>query len=95
MAYMDASITKLIDMIKYKANLYDRAFVQVDKYFPSSQICSNCGHRESKLKDVSIKYWKCEKCGYVHNRDVNAANNVLDKGKLLYLIARKWKEGKL
>lgn len=95
MAYMDASITKLINMIKYKANLYDRAFVQVDKYFPSSQICSNCGYRESKLKDISIKHWKCENCGCEHDRDINAAKNILKKGKLLYLIAKKWKEGKL
>ena len=62
--------------LAYKAQWYGRTFVQVDKFYPSSRLCNDCGHKYSGLL-LSEREWVCESCGASHDRDVNAALNIL------------------
>lgn len=83
----DISISKFINMLEYKAKWYGRKLIKVGRYYPSSQLCNNCGYQNKKIKDYSIRSWQCPRCDSVHDRDYNAANNILDKGiELLLLI---------
>ena len=82
----DISISKFINMLEYKARWYGRKLIKVGRYYPSSQLCNNCGYQNKKIKDYSIRSWQCPKCDSIHDRDYNAANNILDKGIELLLI---------
>ena len=64
------------DKLAYKAQWYGRAFVQVDRFYPSSRLCHNCGHKYAGLR-LSEREWVCENCGVLHDRDMNAALNIL------------------
>ena len=64
------------DKLAYKAQWYGRMFVQVDRFYPSSRLCHNCGHKYDELR-LSEREWVCETCGASHDRDVNAALNIL------------------
>ena len=76
----DASWSRLVSMLTYKANWYDRTVVKVPHDYPSSQLCSICGHKNSITKSLNIRKWTCPECGTVHDRDINAAKNILSKG---------------
>lgn len=82
----DISISKFINMLEYKARWYGRKLIKVSRYYPSSQLCNNCGYRNKKLKDYSIRSWKCPRCGSMHDRDYNASCNILDKGIELLFV---------
>lgn len=75
----DSSWGEIIRQLKYKSEWYGRTFIQVDRWFPSSKTCSNCQFIVEKLP-LSIRFWKCEQCNTKHDRDVNAAINILNKG---------------
>lgn len=75
----DGGMGKLRRMLEYKADWYGRDLIAVPRDYPSSQICSVCGARNEKLG--SRERWKCPDCGTVHDRDINAACNILRKGK--------------
>ena len=62
--------------LAYKAQWYGRTFVQVDRFYPSSRLCNDCGHKYDGLR-LSEREWVCESCGASHDRDVNAAMNIL------------------
>lgn len=64
------------DKLAYKAQWYGRMFVQVDRFYPSSRLCHDCGYKYSGLR-LSEREWVCESCGASHDRDVNAALNIL------------------
>lgn len=73
----DAQLGKLVDMIEYKARLYGREVRKVDRFFPSSQICSVCGCKNPETKNLSVRKWVCSQCGTEHDRDYNASLNIL------------------
>jgi putative transposase len=70
-----------IKKVEYKADWYGKTFVQVDTYFPSSQLCNHCGFKNTDIKDLKIRKWECPICHTVHDRDLNASNNILSEGK--------------
>lgn len=70
-----------IQKVKYKSEWYGKVFVQVEKSFPSSQLCSHCGYKNTETKDLSIRKWTCPECRTVHDRDRNASINILREGK--------------
>ena len=69
---------KFVEMIKYKAEIYGKTFRQVNKWYPSSKICSHCGYYNKDLKYETE--WKCPQCQKIHDRDINAAKNILKQG---------------
>jgi len=71
----DAGWSAFVRMLEYKAQLFDRAFYQIDRFEPTSQVCSVCGVKDGP-KPVHIRTWKCQRCGTWLDRDVNAAVNV-------------------
>ena len=75
----DVSWSEFRRMLTYKSQWYGRKLSVTDRYFPSSQICHCCRHRDGK-KSENIREWVCPKCGVIHDRDVNAAMNILNEG---------------
>ena len=69
---------KFVRMLQYKCDWNNKQFVKVDRFYPSSQICSECGCKNKKVKSLAIRQWTCECCGTLHDRDVNAAINILN-----------------
>ena len=65
-----------VEKLAYKAQWYGRTLVQVDRFYPSSRLCHDCGHKYDELR-LSEREWVCESCGVLHDRDVNAALNIL------------------
>lgn len=79
-AISDASWGEFRRQLKYKAEWYGRKLVMTDKFFPSSQLCSACGSKWQGTKDLSVREWTCPQCGVHHDRDHNAAINILNEG---------------
>ena len=75
----DASWSEFIRQLEYKASWYGRTFVKISRWYPSSQICSACGHQDGK-KALSVREWVCSECGTIHDRDINAAININTAG---------------
>ena len=75
----DVSWFDFLTKLKYKADWNGRTVVQIDQFFPSSQLCSSCGHNDGK-KELSIREWTCSSCGEHHDRDINASLNILNEG---------------
>ena len=75
----DASWSEFVRQLEYKADWHGREIIKIDTWYPSSQICSNCGHKDGK-KALSIREWTCYVCGAHHDRDINAAINILNEG---------------
>ncbi|MCX4565655.1 transposase [Streptomyces viridodiastaticus] len=77
-AISDAAWTELSSMLEYKCAWYGREFVVIDRWFPSSKLCGACGTVAAKMP-LNVREWTCD-CGTVHDRDVNAARNILAAG---------------
>ena len=80
-AISDTAWSDLRSMLEYKAAWYGRELVVVDRFFPSTRLCSapGCGHVHAKLP-LNVRKWTCPRCGTTHDRDVNAANNLRAAG---------------
>ena len=76
----DVSWYELTRQLAYKAEWNKRKYVKIDKFYASSQLCSACGYRNADTKDLSVRTWICPKCGAEHDRDINAAKNILAEG---------------
>lgn len=75
----DASWSEFVRQLKYKAQWYGRTLVGIDRWYPSSKRCSDCGYTISSLP-LNVREWNCPECGVVHDRDINAARNILAAG---------------
>ncbi|GAA4634098.1 RNA-guided endonuclease TnpB family protein [Actinoallomurus vinaceus] len=75
----DAGWSSFLAMLEYKAALYGRTFHRINRWFPSSKLCSTCGARQEAMP-LNVRSWTCP-CGAVHDRDVNAAKNILAAGR--------------
>ena len=78
-AISDANWGEIVRQLEYKAEWYGRQLIKIDRYFPSSKRCSNCGHVVEKLP-LNIREWNCPECATHHDRDINAAINILAAG---------------
>lgn len=81
----DVSWSSFVTKLQYKADWYGREIIKIDKWFPSSQICSECGHKDGK-KPLDIREWTCLICHAHHDRDINASINILTEGLRLHSI---------
>lgn len=76
----DVPFTNFIETLSYKAKWQGKKVIKIDRYFPSSQVCSGCGYQNKTLKDLSVREWICPKCNAHHDRDVNASINIRNEG---------------
>lgn len=77
---LDNGYGMFLYMLEYKLAERGKHFVKVDRRFPSSQLCSCCGYKNPAVKDLKVREWVCPECGVVHDRDHNAAVNILNEG---------------
>ena len=80
---IDASFSKFVSMLEYKAEWYGRKVTKIDRFYPSTQLCNGCGYRNESIKGLSglkFREWICPECGEVHDRDLNASRNILKEG---------------
>ena len=82
----DVSWSSFVAKLQYKADWYGREIIKVDTWFPSSQICSECGHKDGK-KSLDIREWTCPICHTHHDRDINASINILIEGLRIQTLA--------
>jgi putative transposase len=79
-AISDCGWAELRRQLEYKCERYGRTLVVIDRWYPSSKTCSACGHLLAELS-LSTRHWQCPSCGTRHDRDVNAAKNILAAGQ--------------
>jgi len=80
---VDASWGELARQIKYKCEWHNKVFIKVGRFYPSSQICNECGYQNNEVKKLSLRSWMCQNCKTTHDRDYNAAKNILKEGLCL------------
>jgi putative transposase len=76
--------SKLVDMIKYKTEWHDKIMIQVNRFFPSSKLCNHCGCKYEALT-LNHRIWTCPKCSSIHDRDINAAVNILNEANRIFV----------
>jgi putative transposase len=79
----ELSLYHFKEILRYKSKWTDRDIVEVDRFYPSSKLCSNCGYKNNELT-LKDREWTCPECGKSHNRDLNAAINIKNEGLKLY-----------
>lgn len=84
-ATLDNGYGKFLDLLEYKLTDRGKVLVRIGKWFPSSQLCNQCGYLDHEVKDLRIRTWICPACGTKHDRDHNAAVNIKREGIRLFL----------
>ncbi|WP_442921645.1 RNA-guided endonuclease InsQ/TnpB family protein [Microcoleus sp. Aus8_D2] len=90
LAIYESGWNEFVRQLDYKCRWYGRNLVKIDRSFPSSKRCSQCGHIVAKMP-LNIRYWQCPSCGCDHDRDVNASKNILTAG---LAVERLWSDCK-
>lgn len=78
-------IGDFLSVLKYKADWLGKKVININKYFPSSQCCNRCDYKNEEVKDLSVRKWICPKCGFEHDRDINACVNIMFEGLKIYM----------
>ena len=86
-AISDCGWYELTRQLTYKAEWNGRTYIKIGRYVQSSQTCNICGFVNKNTKDLSIREWICPQCGTVHDRDINAAINILNEGMRILEVA--------
>lgn len=81
----DASFNKICEMLKWKTKEKGKYYYQVDSYYPSSKLCSHCNNKTEKTNNLSVRSWKCDCCGNINDRDINASINIMFEGLKKYM----------
>lgn len=81
----DSTFSEIIREIEYKSKEKGKHFYQVEEYYPSSQICNCCGHRDKEYKDITKRIYECRECGIKIDRDLNASLNIEFRGLAKYM----------
>jgi len=76
----DASWYELTRQLKYKSKWNGRTYIKIDRFYASSQLCFSCGYKNTNVKDLKVRDWMCPFCNTKHDRDINAAKNILAEG---------------
>lgn len=84
----DASWYELTRQLDYKSVWYGRLYVKIDTYYPSSQTCNCCGFKNPITKNLTVRDWTCPQCETYHDRDENAADNILAEGKRIVEVRK-------
>ena len=84
----ELSLNRFKNILLYKANWFNRDIIEIDRFFPSSKLCSTCGIKNETLT-LKDREWNCTACNTIHDRDVNAALNILNEGKRILNIKEK------
>ena len=85
----DASWSQFVNMLIYKADWYGREIIFIDRFYPSSQTCNVCGFKNVDTKNLKVRKWDCPNCKTTHDRDINAAINILNEGKRIFLASTR------
>lgn len=86
-AISDCGWYELTRQISYKSDWNNRQYIKINRFYASSQTCNCCGYVNSNTKDLSVREWICPKCGSIHDRDINAAKNILNEGLRILQVA--------
>lgn len=86
-AISDCGWYELTRQISYKSDWNNHQYIKINRFYASSQTCNCCGYVNSNTKDLSVREWICPKCGAIHDRDINAAKNILNEGLRILQVA--------
>ena len=77
-AISECNWSRFVSMLQYKCDWNDKQLIKIDRFYPSSQMCNGCGYVNKQVRNLNVREWTCPNCGKHHDRDVNAARNILE-----------------